>query len=53
MLDPVYSGKAFHGLVSELARAPGRFGERVVFIHTGGIFGLFPAAAELARLLDG
>ena len=53
VLDPVYSGKAFHGLVTELARAPGRFGGRVVFIHTGGIFGLFPAAAELAPLLDG
>ena len=28
-----------------------RFGERVVFLHTGGIFGLFPAAPELAPLL--
>lgn len=52
VLDPVYSGKAFHGLCNELARDRGRFGERIVFIHTGGIFGLFPAAAELAPFVD-
>lgn len=51
VLDPVYTGKAFHGIVSELARDRGRFGDRIVFVHTGGIFGLFPAAAELAPLL--
>ena len=51
VLDPVYTGKAFFGLTRELARDRRRFGERVVFVHTGGIFGLFPAAAELAPLL--
>jgi D-cysteine desulfhydrase len=51
-LDPVYTGKAFFGLTRELARAPGLFGERVVFVHTGGIFGLFPKAAELAEILE-
>ena len=51
VLDPVYTGKAFHGVVTELARDRARFGERVVFVHTGGVFGLFPAAAELAPLL--
>jgi D-cysteine desulfhydrase len=51
VLDPVYTGKAFHGLRQELARDPRAFGERVVFIHTGGIYGLFPKAAELAPLL--
>jgi D-cysteine desulfhydrase len=51
VLDPVYTGKAFHGLVTELAQNPHRFGARIVFVHTGGIFGLFPAAAELAPLL--
>ena len=50
-LDPVYTGKAFYGLVSELEKHPGCFGERIVFIHTGGLFGLFPKAAELALLL--
>ncbi len=51
VLDPVYSGKAFHGMLGELARNRGRFGERIVFVHTGGIFGLFAAADELAPLL--
>lgn len=51
VLDPVYTGKAFHGIVTELAREKSRFGERIVFVHTGGIFGLFPAAAEIAPLL--
>lgn len=42
ILDPVYTGKAFAGMVAEIAA--GRFeGCRdLVFIHTGGIFGLFP-----------
>jgi D-cysteine desulfhydrase len=51
VLDPVYTGKAFHGVVTELARDPRRFGERIVFVHTGGIFGLFPAAEQMAALL--
>ncbi|MEM9493998.1 MAG: pyridoxal-phosphate dependent enzyme, partial [Myxococcota bacterium] len=51
VLDPVYTGKAFYGLVEELRRDPTRFGQRVVFVHTGGIFGLFPAADKLAPLL--
>jgi D-cysteine desulfhydrase len=47
ILDPVYTGKAFLGLCEQL-RA-GRFGaagDDVVFIHTGGLFGLFAQRAE-------
>ena len=51
VLDPVYTGKAFHGMATELERDRRVFGERIVFMHTGGIFGLFPKAAELAPLL--
>jgi len=51
ILDPVYTGKAFFGVVRELAADPRRFGDRIVFVHTGGIFGLFPAADQLSRLL--
>jgi D-cysteine desulfhydrase len=45
VLDPVYTGKAFAGMVAEIAA--GRFeGCRdIVFVHTGGIFGVFPQAA--------
>jgi D-cysteine desulfhydrase len=51
VLDPVYTGKAFYGMKSELARNASAFGERVVFLHTGGIYGLFPKAQELEPLL--
>ena len=42
VLDPVYTGKAFMGMLAEISA--GRFAGTVdiVFIHTGGIFGLFP-----------
>lgn len=44
ILDPVYSGKAFYGLIQEILK--GRFdGTRdIVFMHTGGLFGVFPQA---------
>ena len=51
ILDPVYTGKAFYGLTQALARDPRAFGERICFLHTGGIYGLFPKARELAALL--
>lgn len=42
LLDPVYTGKAFHGMLEELKA--GRFdgADDIVFIHTGGFFGLYP-----------
>jgi D-cysteine desulfhydrase len=46
VLDPVYTGKAMLGVVTR-ARAPGALAPRVVFLHTGGVFGLFPYAAAL------
>ena len=46
-LDPAYTGKAFLGMVEELKRDPKCFGERIIFVHTGGIFGLLPKAREL------
>ncbi len=49
--DPVYTGKAFYGMVQELKNNPRCFGERILFIHTGGIFGLFPKAVEIESLL--
>lgn len=51
VLDPVYTGKAFYGMISELRKNPQVFGERIVFVHTGGIFGLFPKAHELAATM--
>lgn len=43
-LDPVYTGKAFDGMLREIAA--GRVGGRVLFWHTGGAFGLFGRGAE-------
>ncbi|BDG06287.1 D-cysteine desulfhydrase family protein [Anaeromyxobacter oryzae] len=48
LLDPVYTGKAMLGLAARAAEAGGLPGRRVVFLHTGGAFGLFPFAAALA-----
>jgi L-cysteate sulfo-lyase len=48
-LDPVYAGKGMAGLIG-LARA-GRFGrdEPVVWIHTGGVPGIFAYPETMAR----
>jgi D-cysteine desulfhydrase len=51
LLDPVYTGKAFHALERSIARNDPRIGEKILFIHTGGIFGLFPKAGTLAEPL--
>ncbi len=44
VLDPVYTGKAMAGLFQELKEKSLCFeqSEKILFIHTGGIFGLFP-----------
>jgi D-cysteine desulfhydrase len=52
VLDPVYTGKAFHGLLDTLRRERGALGRRVCFIHTGGIFSIFPFRRALRPLVD-
>lgn len=42
VLDPVYTGKALHGTLRDLTEGPLADCRNVVFVHTGGIFGLFP-----------
>jgi D-cysteine desulfhydrase len=51
VLDPVYTGKAFHGVVTELRANPTRFGATVAFLHTGGMFGLFASPETIAQVL--
>ena len=46
-LDPVYTGKAFHGMLDQMRKGKFRKSnlsdqEAIVFFHTGGTFGLFP-----------
>jgi D-cysteine desulfhydrase len=49
VLDPVYTGKAFHGMLQELRAGRMREAADIVFLHTGGIFGLFAQREQLAR----
>ena len=42
VLDPVYTGKAFHGMLCEIKNGIFKNHTDIVFVHTGGIFGLFP-----------
>ncbi len=51
-LDPVYTGKAFHGLITDLAS--GVFASSasdIIFMHTGGVFGIFPHASAVEAAL--
>ena len=52
LLDPVYTAKAFLALEDTARRTPGLLGRRVLFLHTGGGFGVFPFRAPLAQLFD-
>lgn len=59
LLDPVYSGKALFTLQRLLqdpeaaARAGFKTGVNVLFLHTGGVFGLFDKASELQEIITG
>ncbi len=44
ILDPVYTGKAMLGLIKETRKGIIGSKERVLFLHSGGIYGLFPIA---------
>jgi D-cysteine desulfhydrase len=46
ILDPVYTGKAFHAMIEELNQGRFRESDDIVFIHTGGIYGNFPQKQE-------
>lgn len=49
VLDPVYSGRAMAGLVAAVRDGDIRRGERTVFLHTGGLPGLFGHAEAVHR----
>lgn len=62
VLDPVYSGKAARGMMQDLQQQHQQKKghskddlqpKRVLFIHTGGLLGLFEKADQLAPLLNG
>jgi D-cysteine desulfhydrase len=52
LLDPVYTGKAFRGMLSELRKQPEKFGQKILFLHSGGGFATFAFQEQYARVLS-
>ena len=48
MLDPCYSGKAALGMARDLQARPCK---TALFIHTGGMLGLYDKVGQLAPVL--
>ena len=42
LLDPVYTGKGLYGLVTDVRKGVYDGCKDIVFVHTGGVYGLFP-----------
>ncbi|XP_074582842.1 D-cysteine desulfhydrase 1, mitochondrial [Curcuma longa] len=52
VLDPVYSGKAAYGMLKDMASNPAKWANRkVLFIHTGGLLGLYDKVEEMTSLV--
>jgi len=53
VLDPVYTGKAIHALIKDIQHNSQNWKDRkVLFIHTGGLLGLYDAAPQLQPLVE-
>lgn len=53
ILDPVYSGKAYHTLIQDMQQAPDKWrGRKVLFLHTGGLFGMYDKVQQLQPMLE-
>ena len=48
LLDPVYTAKAFAGMLGEIARGHLGINGPIVFLHTGGIPAIFAFPGEMA-----
>ncbi|KAK9115732.1 hypothetical protein Sjap_014679 [Stephania japonica] len=52
ILDPVYSGKAVFRMLKDMNDNPGKWeGRKVLFIHTGGLLGLYDKVDQLAPMV--
>jgi len=51
VLDPVYTSKAFVGLMDLIKKGYFKHGDKVVFFHTGGTPALFPNKHKIVELL--
>jgi D-cysteine desulfhydrase len=48
VMDPVYSGKALHQWMQDVKTDSSEWeGSRVLFIHTGGLLGMYDKCAQL------
>jgi L-cysteate sulfo-lyase len=54
LLDPVYSGKGFSGLIDLIRKGHFKKGENIVFLHTGGSISLFgyPNVFDLPEYIE-
>jgi D-cysteine desulfhydrase len=52
ILDPVYTGKIMAGLIGLAREGHFRDGEQVLFMHTGGLPGVFAYERELLGLAE-
>ncbi|XP_044353022.1 putative D-cysteine desulfhydrase 1, mitochondrial [Triticum aestivum] len=51
VLDPVYSGKAAYGMLKDMSNNPTKWeGRKVLFVHTGGLLGLYDKVDQLSCL---
>jgi len=49
LLDPVYTGKAFYGMLKEIGKGTFDDSGDIVFIHTGGSYGVFPHRSHFTK----
>jgi D-cysteine desulfhydrase len=51
LLDPAYTGKAFFGMIDYFVYQGNEF-NKLMFIHTGGVFGIFPKMKKYLETLE-
>ncbi|XP_055826923.1 putative D-cysteine desulfhydrase 1, mitochondrial [Solanum dulcamara] len=52
ILDPVYSGKAAYEMMNDMRENPRKWeGRKILFIHTGGLLGVYDKGDEIASFL--
>lgn len=52
ILDPVYSGKAVYQMLKDIKENPSKWGGRkILFIHSGGLLGMFDKVQQLQPLI--
>ena len=52
LLDPIYTGKAFYGMLDYIRRGEVRKDDKLLFIHSGGIVNNFVINKELSIFLN-